>query len=80
MNLVYDQVGVLTRGVNPTADSERVQAAVVGAGSMNFGGSQNHYAWRPLCMLDSTGKLHEKMILNHVQSELYDLENEGVKT
>ena len=25
-------------------------------------------------------KLHEKMILNHMHSELYDPENEGVKT
>ena len=29
-------------------------------------------------MLDSTGKLYEKMILNRVQSELDDPENEGL--
>ena len=28
--------------------------------------------WRPLCMLGTTGKLYERMILNHVQSELDD--------
>ena len=27
-------------------------------------------SWRPLCMLDSTGKLHERIILNRVQSGL----------
>ena len=27
-------------------------------------------SWRPLCMLDSTGKLYERMILNRVQSKL----------
>ena len=44
MSVVYDenelpQVGALNRGVNPTADS-----LVVGAGSMDFGGSHKHYA------------------------------------
>ena len=29
-------------------------------------------------MLDATGKLYERMILNQVQSELDDLENEGL--
>ena len=29
-------------------------------------------------MLDSTGKLYERMILNRVQSELNDSENEGL--
>ena len=29
-------------------------------------------------MLDSTGKLYEKMILNRMQSELDDPENEGL--
>ena len=29
-------------------------------------------------MLDSTGKLYERMILNHVQSELDDPEEEGL--
>ena len=32
----------ITRG-NPTADSDRVKAPVVGAGSTNFRGSQMHY-------------------------------------
>ena len=49
MNVVYDkdalhQVGALTRGVKPTADSDRVQAPVVGAGSIDFRGSHKHYA------------------------------------
>ena len=35
-------------------------------------------SWRPLCMLHSTGKLYERMILNCLQSELDDLENEGL--
>ena len=35
-------------------------------------------SWRPLCRLDSTGKLYERMIFNHVQSELDDPENEGL--
>ena len=29
-------------------------------------------------MLDSTGKLYERMILNHMQSDLNDPENEGL--
>ena len=33
-------------------------------------------SWRPLCILDSMGKLYERMILNSVQSELDDQENE----
>ena len=35
-------------------------------------------SWRPLCMLDCTGKLHERMILNRVQSELDDRKNVGL--
>ena len=35
-------------------------------------------SWRPLCMLDSTGKLYERMILNCVLSEWDDQENEEV--
>ena len=35
-------------------------------------------SWRPLCMLDSTGKLYERMILNRVQSELDVPKNEGL--
>ena len=27
-------------------------------------------SWRPLCMVDSTGKLYERMIFNRMQSEL----------
>ena len=34
--------------------------------------------WRPLCMLESTRKLYERMILNRVQLELDDPENEGL--
>ena len=30
------------------------------------------FSWRLLCMLDSTGKLYERMILNRVQLELDD--------
>ena len=37
-------------------------------------------SWRPLCMLDSTGKLYERMILNRVQSELDHPKSEGLKT
>ena len=33
-----------SREVNPTNDSDRVQAPVLGAGSMDFGGSYKHYA------------------------------------
>ena len=49
MNVVYDknaspQVGALNRGVNPTDDSNRVQAPVVGTGSTDFGGSHKNYA------------------------------------
>ena len=33
-----------TRGVNPTADFDRVPAPVVGAGSIDFGRSHKHYA------------------------------------
>ena len=35
-------------------------------------------SWRPLCMLDSTGKLYERMILNCVQLELDDPEKKGL--
>ena len=35
-------------------------------------------SWRPLCMLDSTGKLYERMILNRVQLELDNPENKGL--
>ena len=33
-------------------------------------------SWRPLCMLDTTGKLNERVFLNSVQSKLDDVETE----
>ena len=36
-------MGTSITGGNPTVDSDRVKASVVGAGSTDFGGSQMHY-------------------------------------
>ena len=39
---ILPQVGILNNEENPTTDSDRVKAPVVGAGSTDFGGSQKH--------------------------------------
>ena len=37
-------------------------------------------SWRPLCMLDSMGKLYERIIVNRVQSELVTRRMKGDRT
>ena len=39
---ILPQVGILNNEENPTIDSDRVKAPVVGAGFTDFGGSQKH--------------------------------------
>ena len=50
------QVDTPITGGNPTVDSDRVKAPVVGAGSTNFGGSQMHYTVNERRAVEKGGK------------------------
>ena len=63
-------MGALTREVNPTADSDRVQAPVVGAGFADFGGSHMHYT------VNETATEDKLLEINHLASTVFTAPNE----
>ena len=59
---ILPQVGTPITGGNPTIDSDRVKAPVIGAGSSNFWGSQMHHTVNERSIVVEGGKLNMELV------------------